>query len=358
MDSESPRPDEAAHALAERLDSLESEGWHVLHERTAPDGTSIDAIAVGPPGVCVIDLRGDVPRVELADRIASVAQVLGDEVETIGAVAVDHSETAEHRGAVEQPDGESDAETGGTGQRTVYVVEAAELPELLKISRPVHGPATVERLYDELSAAFPPAAAPAVRPTPAVGPRFSAVDEPTPMTPSDRSAERALGWYLGNSIGLYYASETFEGPAHEGHRVAILCDSSGRRLGTRDLQNGAVRLEPGVADGFAPLLLDSIGPTGVTVDRRAIPRVATSLPLATLFARLAGLWRGAVVGWVATASETMHAVLVHPGAGVVRLGSIDLATGRLAPASSDSLLGGATSPERLLAIVRDARPIA
>src|SRR5438128_173549 len=39
------------------LDSLSSKGWRVLHDRTNPVGGNIDHIAVGPPGVVVVDAK-------------------------------------------------------------------------------------------------------------------------------------------------------------------------------------------------------------------------------------------------------------------------------------------------------------
>ncbi|NLA36515.1 MAG: hypothetical protein GX868_12645 [Actinobacteria bacterium] len=324
------RHDDATRALAERLQSLETEGWHVLYERSTPDGSSIDAIAVGPPGVCVIDLRGDTVEVDLTRHVASVAAALGDEVETIGALAVD------------APDAPAAGEGNG-----IHVVETEELAELLKISRPVHGAATVDRLYDELSTAFPRT------PTPT---RRDVAD--------GRRSERSLGWYLGATVSLYYATVQTDGGDGSGRRVAVLTDAHGRRLGSRDLQTDAIQREPAVHDRFVPFLLESLASGGVSPDPRTIPRLATGLPFAQAFAHLAGVWRGAVVGWAEpfgsseAGAATMRAVLIHPRAGVVRLGWIELDTGRVHPLSSAPLLGGSTTPELLLDIVRDARPIA
>ena len=51
--------------VAEALATLTASGWYILHDRAKPNGGNIDHVAVGPPGVVVIDAKAWTSAVEI-----------------------------------------------------------------------------------------------------------------------------------------------------------------------------------------------------------------------------------------------------------------------------------------------------
>lgn len=329
------------HSLAQLLGPLSADGWHFLFDRVNPNGGNIDAIAVGPPGVAVIDNKawngritvgGDRLKVggyskpavlaSLADAATAVAQAAGDGIKTLGVITF-----------TTQPD------LGPFSIGEQHIVGAAHLVDMLRISPAVHTAATVERLHATLAAAFPPEGT-----VPSRKSGFTMVDE------------IELGWYLSKTVSLYYANSWKKyGKFH-----VYLNGPSGERLGYRDLNSDTSHLEPTTDDRLAAFVIDSLTAAGPKSDRQVIPKVTTDFPMARTFAVLAKLYRAALVGgeWRGNGKHLLYGTLIHPTEGVVKLGYVDLATGFVKADLGGALLDGAATPEQLLGILRDNRPSA
>ena len=62
-------------STADALATLEGQGWRILHDRRAPDGGNVDHVAVGPPGIAIIDSKRWTGNVTItADRRLVIAK--------------------------------------------------------------------------------------------------------------------------------------------------------------------------------------------------------------------------------------------------------------------------------------------
>lgn len=326
-------------ALAQALAPLTAHGWHFLHDRMMPTGGNIDTVAIGPPGVVVIDAKawngrvamtdttlkvGNWSQAKALDGVASQAAAVGSGLDDGVAVLAGLAITA-------QPD----LDPGWVGD--TFVTGLGHLAEGLEAMEPRLSTAAVERIMRTISETFPPSGS-----APAVAQGFRDVETP----------EVSQMFHRGNR--LLYINEW----KRSGKRRLYLKTDAGEGLGWKDVFTGEVHLEPSTDHPFAHLVLSAATPSSLVLNKKDVPKVAVEMPAGKLLGRLGKLWVTAVVGqlWSGKGTRRLYCTVANPTEGVFKVGFVDLKTGFIKPEIDGELSDLLGTADRYLGILRDSLP--
>lgn len=330
----------AQRVTAAALPGLESSGWSVLHDRRAPDGGNIDHLAIGPPGIAVIDSKNwrepititperrlvfsKYDRTDDLDRLSALTEhvrslVAGDGVK----VAI--------RGYLSLV-GEADRDRPAADLGDLRIVGVDGLAKRLAGGRADLDADLVAAITASLEIALPPMGAAAAAPSAA----DAAVAVPSPMF---EKAHR-----------FYFLSPWRKG----GHDRMYLRNARGTTLGWTDLKTGATTIECGDdEERFARTLLAAADRGGVKVAPGDLPKVPTRLFGGRLLSRIARLHTSVLLGqeWRNFGKHRLYGTLIDPSVASFDLGHVDLKAGTLHPSMEGKLHEDRQEPARYLAFL-------
>jgi hypothetical protein len=319
---------EGERIVAAAVAPLEREGWRMLHDRHRPGGGQIDHIAIGPPGVAIIDAKrwtasatitADRRLVSGKDDHTPMVERLDETIELVRAILKEDGARVAVRGCVVMTsDSDRDFKVRDLGDIRVLGVDG--LAAELRRARGDLEAGLVDAISDTLAAAFPSASAPAPSPLPVEG-------VPGPAAPSAlfEKAQR-----------FYYLRRWKKG----GHDRFYLRNSDGQPLGWTDINTNSMSIEcHGEEAKFAEALLAAADPKGMALSAKELPKVATRLRGGRLLSRFARLHTSVLVGqeWRAFGKRRLYGTLIDPSDRAWALGYIDLNTGELHPNGTDPL---------------------
>jgi hypothetical protein len=324
----------AERATAAELERLEADGWIVLHDRRAPDGGNIDHLAIGPPGVAVLDTKAwaDPVTITAERRLVHSKYDSTDELARLSWL-VDCVRLLLGR------DGVSASARG-------YLVLAGEADrarrseDLGKQSRDL-APDLVEAIAASLAAELPAATDPSPAAAVPVGSDPLAGIAPSPM--------------FEKVHRFYYLSPWSKG----GHKRMYLNDRHGTSLGYTDLNTHAVEITCGADDRrIAETLLAAVEQSGIKVAPGDVPKVPTTLFGGRLLSRLASRHASVLVGheWRAYGKHRLYGMLLDPKVATSELGWVDLRTGERHPSADAPGPGDQAAPDVYLQYLLHHRP--
>ncbi|MCU1498538.1 MAG: hypothetical protein JWM47_2491 [Acidimicrobiales bacterium] len=331
--------------VAEALELLSASGWRTLHDLRAPDGGNIDHLAIGPPGIAVIDAKNWGPgttvtldrrlvvskhdRTEDLNRLDALSELVRSTVARDGLkVAV--------RGYLVLT-GEADRDRTPEHIGDLRILGVDRLGQRLSSGRGDLSPELIEALADALQRTFPPASAP-VPP-----PQRQSVAAPDR---SDDGDSEPSGLFE-RAHRFYYLRPWKKG----GHHRLYLRDRDGTSLGWTDVNTGATSVECGGAERkFAEALLAAADPTGIKLSPGDLPKVATRLWGGRLLSKVARFHTSVLVGqeWRAFGKHRLYGTLIDPSVTTFALGHIDLKTGERHPSMEGRLSEDRSEPDRYL----------
>jgi hypothetical protein len=337
--------------VAEALQPLEAEGWRIVHDLVDPEGGNIDHLAIGPPGIAVVDAKNWSSAVSVTtdrrlvtggkDDRSSELDRLAKRVDLVRRrVAADGMHVAV-RGYLVLC-GDRDRERPSEDLGDLRVVGVDRVADRLRRARGDLGGGDVGAIADTLSARL--------------------VDlstlPPPPATPSQGSAAEIPA--ATPLAGLEAPSPIFD-RAHRiyflrpwrraGHNRLYLRDQSGTSLGWTDVNTGAQSIDcSGVDAQFAAALLAAADPTGVKLAPGELPKLATQLWGGRLLSRIARLHMSVLVGqeWRNYGKHRLYGTLIDPEVSTYHLGYIDLKAETLHPSGTGAIGKDRGSAERYL----------
>jgi hypothetical protein len=332
---------EVARALA----PLTTEGWFLLHDRDLPAGGNVDHIAVGPPGVAVVDAKAWTYPVRVSGgrlytgkftRDSQLDKILEQRGHVEAALKVAHR-LVPVRGCLSLT-GEADRNREAVTVRDVEVVGVDTIaPHLLRAPAQLP-PAEVEAVFRTLSAAFRPAGAPALEAYPA-GPMKDPGEDALPAT-----TERCRIYYLNEWRG-------------HGQRRLYLKDCRGLQLGWKDSISEEVVLECAGDDRkLAGAVLAAATSTGVALAAPSLPRVPVPVLGRKLLGRFARVHVSVLVGQLWRKNNRLYGTLIDPHSSTFKLGYVDLATNDLRPSIQGPLSQDHQPAQYYLRLLRDRQP--
>jgi hypothetical protein len=331
---------EVARALA----PLTAEGWFLLHDRDLPAGGNVDHIAVGPPGVAIVDAKAWSYPVRVShgrlyagkfSRDVQVDKILEQRGYVEAALRPGHPEVAV-RGLLVLT-GDSDRGREPVAVREVDVVGVDAVAAHLAGGPGTLGPAEVESAVRTLSAAFPPAGGPLAMP---------AVEAPQEDFAAPTTTDR--------NYRIYYITEW----QNHGHRRLYLKDVHGTQLGWKNVISEEVTLDcTGDDHTLAGAVLAGATATGIALSAQALPRVPVSGLGRKLLGRFARTHVSVLVGQVWRRKQRLYGTLVDPDASTFKLGYVDLVTGDVRPEIHGPLSKDHQSAEYYLRLLRDRQPV-
>lgn len=334
---------EGERLTAAELDRLVPLGWSVLHDLPAPGGGNIDHIAVGPPGVAVLDAKNWSGTVTITpDR--RLVRAKYDHTAELDRLR----DLASHvRGLLER-DGLSISVRGylvlvGDDDRDRAFEDIGDLR--------VGGLDRLVRRLDQKSN-LAPDLVDAVADS--IGGALSS--RTGPGQPDDPLAGIAPSELFEKVHRIYYVTPW----SRAGHRRLYLNDRTGTSLGFTDLGTGAVELAVTDPDErkVAETLLSAVERTGITVAPGQVPKVPTKLFGGRLLSRLASRHAAILVGqeWRAFGKHRLYGTLLDPRVTTSDLGWVDLKAGDRHPTTEAPGPGDRESPDVYLQYLLHHRP--
>ena len=328
--------------VAEALAPLEARGWRVLHDLRHPDGGNIDHVAIGPPGVAVLDAKhwkdpvtitpdrrlvhSKHDRSEVVEKLDRTLALVRDQLASDGVrVAV--------RGfIVLTSDVDRGREVRDIGDVRILGVEGLEA-ELLRARGDLEAD-LIEAIAATLATRLPSASDPQPRATPEL-------EEPSELF---EKAQR-----------FYYLRPWRKG----GHNRLYLRDASGTTLGWTDVNTGATTIDCSGDDAkFAKALLAAADPTGMKLAPGDLPKVATRLWGGRLLSKFARFHTSVLVGqeWRRYDKHRLYGTLIDPTETTWNLGYVDLKTRAIHPAIDGNLSEQRGPAERYLGFLLHKYP--
>lgn len=319
---------EGERIVAAAVAPLEQQGWHFLHDRRGPFGGNIDHLAIGPPGVAILDAkRWTAPATITVDRRlvsgkddhSPMIERLNETIEFVRAVLRAEGARVAVRGCVVMTsDGDRGFAVRDLGDIRVLGVDG--LVAELQRARGDLSASLVDAIAERLATEFPSVSAPLPPP-----PSTHGVDGPMAPSALFEKAQR-----------FYYLRAWKKG----GHHRLYLRNSDGETLGWTDVSTNAVSIEcQGDEARFAEVLLAAADPTGMKLTADDLPKVATQLRGGRLLSRVARLHTSVLVGqeWRRYDKHRLYGTLIDPSDRSWNLGHIDLKTRTVHPSSSGPL---------------------
>jgi hypothetical protein len=330
--------------VAEALATLTASGWYILHDRAKPNGGNIDHVAIGPPGVVVIDAKAWTSAVEIkGERLFAAGRFRDRQVDGLvsqvhlvtTALSESHS-TVAVRGLLVLT-GEPDRARELTRVGDVRIIGVERLAPWLRSVSGSLGSASVETVMRRLSIDFPPAG----------HDTELAADSPVTLTTDARIQKRS---FESGHLFVFLRSEV-----RRRDRVIVAENTDGETLGWRDANTGEVTLEDiGMIAPLVRAVLEKATPTGVQLTAPDCPRIPTTRPGGrVVFGWLGKMYLSPVIGheWKRGAAHRLYGTLIDPADGVFSLGWVDLVTKKLLPASVGPLSVYRTDAESYLRLV-------
>jgi hypothetical protein len=326
--------------VADVLEGLTSSGWRILHDLRAPDGGNIDHIAIGPPGVAVIDAKNWSGTITItADRRLVISRYdktpdlhrLGEVAEHVrGLVARDGLDVAVRGYLVLTGADDRSRPSEDLGDWRILGVD--RLARRLSNGRQDLAPDLVDDIADALASGLPPGG------SPLVGRAGSSLPPPPPPPPPppEGGAHEAPSSLFERAHRFYYLRSWRKA----GHHRLYLSARDGTSLGWTDVNTGATTIEcTGDERKFAEALLAAADPTGVKLAPGDLPKVATRLWGGRLLSRVARWHTSVLVGqeWRAFGKHRLYGTLIDPAVTTFNLGYVDLKTQEIHPAIEGNL---------------------
>jgi hypothetical protein len=332
----------AGETVAEALSLLAPQGWRILHDLVDPEGGNIDHLAIGPPGIAVVDAKNwsaavtitpDRRLVTSKDDRSKELRRLEQRVELVRRLVAEDGMHVAVRGYVVLC-GEHDRARPSEDLGDLRILGVDAVTQRLAGAKGDLDAADIDAiastLADRLSGAGASTAAGSVeREAPEIEP-------PSPLF--DRSHR------------VYYLRPWKKG----GHNRLYLRDPSGTNMGWTDVNSGAMQIECTGDDAkFAEALLAAADPTGVKLAPGDLPKLATRLWGGRLLSRIARLHMAVLVGqeWRRYDKHRLYGTLIDPEVSTFNLGYVDLKARTVHP-SVDGPVGKDRAPaQRYLEIL-------
>jgi hypothetical protein len=335
--------------VARVLAPLTAVGWFLLHDRDLPAGGNVDHIAVGPPGVAVIDAKAWSYPVRVSNgrlytgkfsRDSQVDKILEQRGYVEAALRNGHP-LVPVRGFLSLT-GEADRAREPVTVREVGVVGIDAIAQQLLRMPGELAPVEVESVFRTVSSLLRPAGAPAFE---------NSVAEPFEERDEDiLSATNTERYHR-----IYYINE-WRG---HGQRRFYLKDFHGTPLGWKDAISEEVTLECAGDDRkLADAILSAATSTGIALSAQALPRVPVSLLGRKLLGRFVRAHVSVLVGQVWRKNNRLYGTLIDPRSSTFKLGYVDLTTGYLRPSIQGRLSKDHQTAEYYLRVLRERQPSA
>jgi len=319
---------EGERMVAAALAPLERKGWVVLHDRRHPAGGNIDHIAIGPPGVAILDAKRWIDPITITpDRrlVASkhdhtdVVTKLNDLMDMVRSIFREDGARVAVRGCVVLA-GDRDRSREVRDLGDVRILGVDGLGDELRRTRGDLDEAMVSALRDTLAITFPPVAAPL----------------PPPPAPEGDTALATPSPLFEKAQNFYYLRPW----RRAGHNRLYLRNSDGLTLGWTDVNTGARSVDcTGSEAKLAEALLTAADPTGMKLTASDLPKVATRLRGGRLLSKIALMHMSVLVGqeWRRYDKHRLYGTLIDPSATSWELGYVDLKTRTSHPSSEGNL---------------------
>jgi hypothetical protein len=325
---------EGESAVAAVLDPLAQQGWRILHDLVDPEGGNIDHLAIGPPGIAVVDAKNWAAAVTITpdrrlvtskDDRSKELERLAQRVELVRRlVALDGMHVAV-RGYVVLC-GEHDRARPSEDLGDLRILGVESVAGRLAGARGDLSEGDIAAIADTLAARLQASGSePAATGASASGP--GATVAPTLEAPSAM---------FDRAHRFYYLRPWKKG----GHDRLYLRDPSGTSLGWTDVKSGAKQIDCSGDDAkFVEALLAAADPTGVKLGPGEVPKMATQLWGGRLLSRIARLHMSVLVGqeWRNYGKHRLYGTLIDPAASTFQLGYVDLKDQTLHPATNGPL---------------------
>lgn len=330
--------------VAEALELLSASGWRILHDLRAPDGGNIDHLAIGPPGIAVLDAKNWGPGTTVTPdrRLVASKHDRTEDLDRLNALCELVRSTAARDGlkvAVRGYlvlTGEADRDRTSQDIGDLRILGVNRLRQRLSTGRGDLTPELIAALAEALQRAFPPASAPVV-----ARQRDSVAD------PDPSAADSEPSGLFERAHRFYYLRPWKKG----GHHRLYLRARDGTSLGWTDVNTGATIVDCGGAERkFAEALLAAADPTGIKLSPGDLPKVATRLWGGRLLSKIARFNTSVLVGqeWRAFGKHRLYGTLIDPAVTTFALGHIDLKTGERHPSMEGRLSEDRSEPDRYL----------
>lgn len=338
-------------AVAEALEPLKAEGWRIVHDLVDPEGGNIDHLAIGPPGIAVIDAKNWTGGITITadrrlvvgkdDRSGELAR-LAKRVDLVRrSVAADGMHVAV-RGYLVLC-GERDRGLMAEDLGDLRVVGVEQAAKRLRRARGDLGGDDVGAIADTLNARLVDLST--LPPPPAAAGREVASAQSTAATPL--AGLEAPSPIFDRAHRIYYLRPWKKA----GHNRLYLRDQHGTSIGWTDVNTGAQSIDcSGVDAQFAAALLAAADPTGVKLAPGELPKLATQLWGGRLLSRIARLHMSVLVGqeWRNYGKHRLYGTLIDPEVSTFNLGYIDLKAETLHPSGTGPIGKDRGSAERYL----------
>jgi len=336
--------------VAAELEKLTASGWRILHDRRAPDGGNIDHLAIGPPGVAVVDAKNwsSAVTINAERRLVSSKYDHTEEVDRLNAL-VDHVRGLANRDGSPLSvrgymvlTGDLDRDRAASDLGDIRIVGLTKVNGRLTKTRGDLSPELVDAIAGTLDAALPSATA--VDRGEAPKPEPLGNDAPGVPSPLFERAHR-----------FFYLRSWKKA----GHHRLYLSDRDGTSLGWTDVNTGATTIDcQGDDRKLAEALLAAADPTGVKLAPGDLPKVATRLWGGRLLSRVARFHTSVLVGqeWRAYGKHRLYGTLIDPSVNRFDLGWIDLKTGEVHPTIDGDIAKDRGPADRYLAYLQHHLP--
>lgn len=327
---------EGESAVAEALDPLERQGWRILHDLVDPEGGNIDHLAIGPPGIAVVDAKNWAAAVTITpdrrlvtskDDRSKELRRLEQRVELVRRLVAQDGLHVAVRGYVVLC-GEHDRARPSEDLGDLRILGVEAVAQRLAGAKGDLEAADIDAIASALVQQLAP--------PPPAGAEVPAIEPPSALF--DRSHR------------IYYLRPWRKG----GHNRLYLRDPSGTNMGWTDVNSGAMQIECTGDDAkFAEALLAAADPTGVKLAPGDLPKLATRLWGGRLLSRIARLHMSVLVGqeWRRYDKHRLYGTLIDPEASTFNLGHVDLKARTVHP-SVDGPVGKDRAPaQRYLEIL-------
>ncbi len=320
--------------VADALAALEPHGWRILHDRVHPNGGNIDHLAIGPPGIAVIDAKNwTAPVTVTADRrLVSGKHDHTDELRRL-ADSAEHVRTLTAKDGVQVAvrgylvlAGEADRQRPPSDVGDLRIIGVENVAKRLD-KRGDLDAGLVDAVAATLDVAFPPAGDGAGNAAESLAPRAAAESLPSFAEPSP---------LFDKAHRFYYLRRWKKG----GHDRLYMSDSSGTTMGWTDVNTGSLSIECKGDDAkLVEALLAAADPSGMKLAPGDLPKVATRLFGGRLLSCIARFHTSVLVGqeWRAFGKHRLYGTLIDPAVTTYTLGYVDLKDHTVHPAVDGDL---------------------
>jgi hypothetical protein len=326
-------------AVAAAIAPLSAEGWNLLHDRVMPSGGNIDHVVVGPGSVIVLDAKAWNGRLEVRnDRLYNGAWSQARALEKLAAQRDAVRMALSGLIGVDDPVDmalviTTQPDFGPERVGDALVLGIDHLLDGIRSSRSSYSAHEVESMTSRLMAELP------------------VMGEAPPKAGGLQQVDGVeVGQLFERANRFLYIKQW------KGRRVYIR-DEDGEQYGYRDLKDGSIHLDH-AGDVLVEAVLAASTAKGVDRETLRVPKLPIKVPGGRLLSLFGKVNTTVIVGslWLSGERRCLYGTLANPTEGTFDLGHVDLATGRLCPASSGPLSRDRGPAERYLALLRDRHP--